>query len=222
MSGRISASVPAGGSIPEDWKRFLPVISAAEKVKFMKTLKENLKESAVAADLHTEKYLTFYIDDQVYSVPTSQVVEIIRMQPITFIPNAVSYVKGVINLRGKVVPVIDMRLRFNKEEKPYDTRTSIVIVENGEMTVGMIVDAVKDVRDVSSDQISISPKSKGQSAAGKNFVCGIVALETESAMLLDTAKVLTHHSRSQARKPEAKADAEKSDAQPAETAAGQS
>lgn len=166
----------------------------------MKTLKEMRRESAVAADLHTEKYLTFYIDGQLYSVPTSQVVEIIRMQPITFMPNTTGYVKGVINLRGKVVPVIDMRLRFKKEERPYDTRTSIVIVEDGEMTVGLIVDTVKDVRDVSIDQINKSPKSKGQNSSGKNFVCGIMTLDGESAMLLDTTKVLTHHG--QPRKPD--------------------
>ena len=166
-------------------------------MSLMKALKELRRESAVAADLHTEKYLTFYIDGQLYSVPTSQVVEIIRMQPITYMPNTIDYVKGVINLRGKVVPVIDMRLRFKKEEKPYDTRTSIVIVESGEMTVGLIVDTVKDVRDVSAEQINKSPRSKGQSANGKNFVCGIVTLDNESAMLLDTAKVLTHHSHEQ-------------------------
>ncbi len=177
----------------------------------MKTLKEMRRESAVAADLHTEKYLTFYIDSQLYSVPTSEVVEIIRMQPITYMPNTVDYVKGVINLRGKVVPVIDLRLRFHKEEKPYDTRTSIVIVESGELTVGLIVDTVKDVRDVSAEQINVSPKSKGQNGGGKAFVSGIIAMENESAMLLDTAKVLTHHSRSQGNKSEAAAATEKTD-----------
>lgn len=182
-------------------------------MSLMKALKELRRESAVAADLHTEKYLTFYIDGQLYCVPTSQVVEIIRMQPITYMPNTVDYVKGVINLRGKVVPVIDMRLRFKKEEKPYDTRTSIVIVENGEMTVGLIVDTVKDVRDVSAEQINKSPKSKGQSATGKNFVCGIVTLDSESAMLLDTAKVLTHHGRVQNEKSSITINAGTSDKQ---------
>lgn len=164
----------------------------------MKDLKEKVRNDSTASNVETEKYLTFNIDKQLYTLPTSQVVEIIRMQPITFIPNLTNYVKGVINLRGKVVPVIDMRLRFGKEEKGYDTLTSIVIVENGEMTVGMIVDFVKDVRDVSEDQINPSPKSKN--VPGKDFVSGIVNLGNESAMLLDTAKVLTHHSREAAKK----------------------
>lgn len=191
------ASLPLLGALPE--------YSKAEKVKIMKTLKEMRRENAVAADLHTEKYLTFYIDGQLYSVPTSQVVEIIRMQPITYMPNTVDYVKGVINLRGKVVPVIDMRLRFKKEEKPYDTRTSIVIVESNDMTVGLIVDTVKDVRDVSAAQINASPKSNGKNGAGKDFVNGIVSLDKESAMLLNTAKVLAHHSAARPQDAAAKA-----------------
>lgn len=158
----------------------------------MKKNKKSLKEGYSAADIAMEKYLTFYIDEQLYSVPTSQVVEIIRMQPITFMPNVSNYVKGVINLRGKVVPVIDMRLRFKKEEKDYDTRTSIVIVESGETTVGLIVDSVKDVRDVAATQINNAPKSK--KVVGNGFVNGIATLDNESAMLLDVAKVLTHHS----------------------------
>lgn len=177
----------------------------------MKKLKKSLKEGFSAADSSMEKYLTFHIDSQLYSVPTSQVVEIIRIQPITFMPNVSNYVKGVINLRGKVVPVIDMRLRFHKEEKGYDTRTSIVIVESGEMTVGLIVDSVKDVRDVSASQINSAPKSK--KVAGNGFVNGIATLENESAMLLDIAKVLTHHHSTDSQKAEAKTETEKPEEQ---------
>ncbi len=165
-------------------------------------------EAAKADDLKVEKYLTFTIDGQLYCVPTSQVVEIIRMQPITFLPNVIDYVKGVINLRGKVIPVIDMRLRFKKEEAPYDVRTSIVIVESGELMVGMIVDSVKDVCDVAENQINVSPKSKSSTENGKNFVSGIVTLDNASAMLLDTPKVLTHHSRSQKQKANNQRNAE--------------
>ncbi|MCI1954995.1 MAG: chemotaxis protein CheW [Oscillospiraceae bacterium] len=171
----------------------------------MKNFKKSLKEKDPAAEAAMEKYLTFYIDDQLYSVPTSRVVEIIRMQPITFMPNVTDYVKGVINLRGKVVPVLDMRLRFHKEEKAYDARTSIIIVENGDMTVGLIVDAVKDVRDVAASQINPAPKSK--KVAGSGFVNGIAALGNESAMLLDVTKVLTHRN-AENKKKEAKADSE--------------
>lgn len=145
--------------------------------------------STVKSDI-TEKYLTFFIDSQLYTIPTSEVVEIIRIQPITFMPNLPNYVKGVINIRGKIVPLIDMRLKFCKEEKKYDGRTSVIIVENGEMTVGLIVDSVQDVRDVTENQISASPKYK--KSAGDHYVRGIVTFENKSAMLLDIEKVLVH------------------------------
>ena len=168
----------------------------------MKKNKADLKTGFSKAETAaTEKYLTFLIDGQLYTVPTSQVVEIIRMQPITFMPNLPNYVKGVINLRGKVVPVIDMRLKFHKEEIEYGVRTSIVIVEHGEMTVGLIVDFVKDVRDVSQDQVNVSPKSKN--STGKGFVCAIAALGNDSAMVLDVGKILIHVSSSGNKKPEA-------------------
>lgn len=157
----------------------------------MKKSKKAVKnEFSVVENIETEKYLTFFIDGQLYTIPTSEVDEIIRVQPITFLPNLPKYVKGVINLRGKIVPLIDMRLKFQKEEKEYDSRTSIVIVKNAEMVVGLIVDSVNDVRDVAKNQICDAPDYK--KSIGANYVCGIVSLERESAMLLDIPKILTH------------------------------
>lgn len=151
----------------------------------------NLKKKDAAAKIvNTEKYLTFHIDGQLYTIPTSEVVEIIRMQTITFMPNLPDYVKGVINLRGKIVPLIDMRLKFAKEEQEYGQRTSIIIVECGEMTVGLIVDSVKDVRDVADKQISSAPKYKKD--LGDNYIKGIVSFGKESAMLMDIERVLVH------------------------------
>lgn len=145
-----------------------------------------------------EKYLTFYIDGQLYCIPTSQVVEIIRIQPMTFLPNLPDYVKGVINLRGRIVPVIDMRLRLHKEEREYSSRTSVVIVEQGENTVGLIVDGVKDVLDVTEDQIDETLQSR--KAVGRRFVRGIVTLGREAALFLDLAEVLTHRGAESRRK----------------------
>ena len=173
----------------------------------MKKDKANLQKGFSGSEtVAAEKYLTFLIDSQLYTIPTSRVVEIIRMQPITFMPNLPAYVKGVINLRGRVVPVIDMRLRFHKEEIAYGARTSIVIVEHGEMTVGLIVDFVQDVRDIAQSQVNVAPKSK--KAPGKGFVCAIAALESGSAMVLDVEKVLTHTSSSAGRPETAEPAAE--------------
>lgn len=155
----------------------------------MKRTKKGAKNVlSVVENAPAEKYLTFFIDRQLYALPTSRIVEIIRMQPITFFPNLPEYVKGVINLRGKIVPLIDMRLKFAKESVPYDSRTSIVIVENAPMTAGLIVDAVKDVRDVAKSQIFDAPRRKR--SVGDRYVCSIASLEKESAMVLDLARVL--------------------------------
>ncbi len=134
------------------------------------------------------KYLTFSLCSQLYGIPTSHVTEIIRMQKPTFLPNLPDYIKGVINLRGKVVPVIDMRLRFREKTKAWDSHTSIVIVEDGENTAGLIVDSVEDVRNVEEDRITGAPKPRKNTGG---FVRGIATLEGGSAMLLDLTKVLS-------------------------------
>jgi purine-binding chemotaxis protein CheW len=136
-----------------------------------------------------EKYLTFFIDEQLFAVPSSQVVEIIRMQPITFVPKLPPFVIGVINLRGKIVPLIDLRLKFNKEPRKYDDYTSIIVAETGEYSVGFIVDRVNDVTDLSKNQISDAPKLAKDATNG--FITGIATIGKEAVMLLDTIKILT-------------------------------
>ncbi|MVB09766.1 Chemotaxis protein CheW [Caprobacter fermentans] len=156
----------------------------------MKRTKKSAKNTiSVMENVPSEKYLTFFIDRQTYALPTSQVVEIIRLQPITLMPNLPDYVKGVINLRGKIVPLIDMRLKFLKDPIPYDNLTSIIIVENGDMTAGLIVDSVKDVRDIAKSQIFDAPKYKR--SVGDRYVCAIASLEKVSAMVLDINRILS-------------------------------
>ena len=104
-----------------------------------------------AESVSVEKYLTFYIENQLYAIPSSQVMEIIRMQPITFMPNMPSFVKGIINLRGKIVPLIDLNMKFGKPGSEYNDRTSIVVVEAEDINVGLIVEAVNDVTDIAEN-----------------------------------------------------------------------
>lgn len=150
------------------------------------SLKNN---SAASENTLTEKYLTFFIDEQLYAIQSSQVVEIIRTQPITYIPKLPSYVIGVINLRGKIVPLIDLRLKFNKTPREYDDYTSIVVVETGDLSVGFIVDRVNDVTDVSINQISDAPKLSKDTT--HSFVTGIATLLGQPVMILDTVKILS-------------------------------
>lgn len=136
----------------------------------------------------TEKYLTFFIDEQLFAIQSSQVAEIIRMQPITFMPKLPAFVKGVINLRGKIVPLIDLRIKLGKTPIEYDEHTSIVVIEAGDINVGFIVDRVNDVTDISKNQISDSPKLAKDTTT--NYVTGIATLENEVAMLLNPDRIL--------------------------------
>lgn len=104
------------------------------------------------------KVMTFYIGDQIYGIEIQNVVEIIEMQHITKIPHVPPYIKGIINVRSKVVPIIDIRTRFGKEEIPYTSRTCTIILCMDDISVGIIVDRVADVEDIHSGDISATPE----------------------------------------------------------------
>ncbi len=93
----------------------------------------------------SEQYVTFLINNETYGIEVLRVKEIVGMTTITTVPNSEKYLKGVINLRGIVVPVIDLRLKFSLPEKEYDSFTVILIIEHKDSLVGVIVDSVSDV-----------------------------------------------------------------------------
>mgnify|MGYP001201355817 CR=1 FL=1 len=107
-----------------------------------------LKTESVVNDMavnSTEQYVTFLVNNETYGIEVLKVKEIVGMTTITPVPNSEKYLKGVINLRGIVVPVIDLRLKFNIPEKEYDSFTVILIIEHRDSLVGVIVDSVSDV-----------------------------------------------------------------------------
>lgn len=121
--------------------------------------KKNVSEvKTKEEDTQYGKYLTFLLDNEFYGIEIKYVIELIGIQIITNIPNVPDYVKGIINLRGKIIPVIDVRLRFQKEERPYDDRTCIIVVEFNEIQAGLIVDSVDEVIDISDAQIAKAPQ----------------------------------------------------------------
>nr|WP_319488382.1 chemotaxis protein CheW [uncultured Caproiciproducens sp.] len=134
------------------------------------------------------KYLTFWTDKQLFGVPIADVVQIIGKQEITPIPDSPGYAKGVINLRGDIIPVIDVRLRFKKEEVEYDEHTCIIVTKIEENHIGFIVDSVDEVTTISDENISPAPRmSKDQTNA---YLTGIGKVESKVVMLLDTSKIL--------------------------------
>ena len=96
------------------------------------------------------KVMTFHIGDQIYGIEIQYVTELIEMQHITKVPHVPPYIKGIINVRSKVVPIVDIRTRFGKEEIPYTNRTCTIILSYNDISVGIIVDSVADVEDIHS------------------------------------------------------------------------
>ncbi len=139
-------------------------------------------------DTQKDKYLTFQLASEHYAIEIKHVTEIIGMQDITEVPDLAIYIKGVINLRGKVIPVIDVRLRFLLEERQYDNRTCIIIINLNGTMAGLIVDEVSEVTIIPEDQIDSAPKTmKGTKS---RFIKGFGKAGTKVKMLLDIDKFL--------------------------------
>lgn len=139
-------------------------------------------------DLMREKYLTFFLDGQSYGLDIQYVLEIISMQRITKVPKVPGYISGLINLRGKAMPVIDMRERFHKMPKEYDKKNCIIVVELDGVTVGLIVDGVDEVEEIPDSGVSNPPRIEWDYSS--NFLKGVFKRNDEVRMLLDCDKVL--------------------------------
>jgi purine-binding chemotaxis protein CheW len=139
------------------------------------------------------KYLTFTLDNEEYGIALLKVKEIIGMMPITSVPQTPEYVKGVINLRGKVIPVSDLRLRFEMAAANYTDRTCIIVVEiHGEETtiqVGIVVDAVSEVMNIKAEEVEEAP-SFGTKVE-TDYILGMANMEGQVKILLDIDRVMT-------------------------------
>lgn len=140
-------------------------------------------------DLQQTKYLTFIVDRQYYAFPIKDIIEIIEVQDITFVPEAPDYVKGVINVRGRIIPVIDVRLRFRRQEAEYTERTCIVIVKIGEVEIGFVVDTVDEVVDLQDENISAPPKVQTDRSA--RYITGVGKIDERIVLLLDAEKMFS-------------------------------
>lgn len=138
-------------------------------------------------DTQHGRFLTFNLGEEVYGIEIEFVTEIIGLQQITKIPEVADYIKGIINLRGKIIPVIDMRLKFNKEPIEYDDRTCIVVVDTQEVVVGLIVDKVAEVLTIDDDDIAPPPSYK--SGIRNRYIRGIGKIGDEVKLLLDCKKL---------------------------------
>lgn len=139
-------------------------------------------------DVMQGKYLTFLVGDVGYGIEISYVVEIISVQDITLVPHTHAYVKGIINLRGTVVPVIDMGMRFGGSEVVYTEQTCIIVLSVDDMSVGILVDGVQDVTDIEDENIQDPPTTTGN-AIKNNFIKAVGISGAEVKQLIDVNTV---------------------------------
>ncbi|MDR0805079.1 MAG: chemotaxis protein CheW [Oscillospiraceae bacterium] len=146
--------------------------------------------SAVEKEKEITKTLTFAIGEQVYGIEIPYVIEIISVPKITRVPcsDVPYYIKGIINVRSKVVPVVNMRACFGKEEVEYDEKTCIIIVSLKDVSVGLIVDEVRDVLSVKQKHISKTPELNNVN--NNKFIEYILEMDDGIKLILDIKKII--------------------------------
>lgn len=148
----------------------------------------NISDMNATADEMKGKYLTFWTCGQLLGIPISLVVQIVGLQEITAMPEFPPYAKGVINLRGNIIPVIDIRLRLNQPETEYTERTCIIVTSINESAAGFIVDEVAEVINIDDSIISAPPQI---TSSGNGYVTGVAKLERKVALLIDARRLLS-------------------------------
>lgn len=152
-----------------------------------------INKTTQVTTIKTEKYLTFSLKEEEYGIGILKVKEIIGMMPITSVPRTPEFVKGVVNLRGKVIPVIDLRLKFEMESIPYSERTCIIVVEidseSETVLIGIVVDAVSEVLNIRGEEIEDSPAFGTK--LDTDYILGMAKMEGGVKILLDIDRVLS-------------------------------
>jgi purine-binding chemotaxis protein CheW len=155
-----------------------------------------------------DQYLSFALGGEQYGTDVLRVQEIKAWEPVTRVPYSPQYILGVINLRGAIVPIIDLRVRFGLEHAPFDSTTVIVVVrvagERGERMVGVVVDSVKEVHDIAASQIQMPPELLG--SVDRLFVKAIANVGGNLIILLDMERlvmssIMGEHAIGEARAP---------------------
>jgi purine-binding chemotaxis protein CheW len=147
---------------------------------------ENLE---LEEDTQKGRYLTFALGKEAYGIEIEHVTEIIGIQAITELPELPEYIRGIINLRGKIIPVMDVRLRFKKEFREYNDRTCIIVIDISGISIGLIVDSVAEVLSIDDQDIVEPPKIK--SGQQNRYIKNIGKSGNEVKLLLDCGKLLS-------------------------------
>ncbi len=163
-------------------------VKGDKKIKENDLLDDNYDDDLEDSESTDNQFLTFSVAGETYGIEILRVVEIIQFVDITDIPETHEYIKGIINLRGKIIPVMDIRLRFGMEEKPIDDRTCIIVSKINDVEVGIIVDSVSEVTHVDADQLEDMPDVAKE--VDENFIRGIGKTEDKVIILINTDKLV--------------------------------
>jgi len=153
----------------------------------MRALQENNAAGFEEEDAQKGRYLTFFLGAEYYGVDLRNTAEIIGMQSITRVPGLPDYIKGIINLRGRVVPVMDVRLRFGEKPLEYSDRTCIIVMEREGISIGLIVDGVSDVWSIAERDVVPPPEFY---AIRNRYIMGIGQVENGVRLILDCDRLL--------------------------------
>lgn len=156
----------------------------------MANVLENMQEAE--EDTQKDRYLTFILGNECYGIEIRYVTEIIGIQAITEIPELPEYVRGIINLRGKIIPVIDVRARFKKEIKEYNDRTCVVVVDFNDISIGLIVDSVAEVLTIPEQDI-VDPPQMNKGTNSSRYIKKIGKVGNAVKLLLDCEKLLSEN-----------------------------
>lgn len=151
---------------------------------------EEIKEELLEEDTQKGKFMTFQTGKEFFGISISYVNEIIVMQPITAIPEVEDYIKGLINLRGKIIPVIDVRTRFKMEPKEYTDRTCIIVINVKSTVVGLIVEKIAEVDTITDDDIVPPPTLGHKENEHNKYVYGLARTGDTVKLLLNPEKLI--------------------------------
>ena len=155
----------------------------------MPAVSQQNKQSEKTKETVSRQYVTFSIKDELYGIDVSRAQEVMNLPRITRVPNTMAFMKGVIDLRGTIIPLIDMRIKFKIEEKAYDQKTVIIIIDVKSVICGLIVDSVSDVVSMSINDVQHTPHFAVE--IDKDSVSGIGKIGEQLVIVLDVDKLLT-------------------------------
>lgn len=153
-------------------------------------MSEENKDEILEEDSQKGKFMTFQIGKELFGISINYVNEIIVIQPITAIPEVEDYIKGLINLRGKIIPVIDVRVRFQMEPKDYTDRTCIIVIDVKSMVIGLIVEKIAEVDTIMDEDIVPPPSLVYKDCEHNKYVYGLAKTGGTVKLLINPEKLI--------------------------------